>query len=292
MADESAITPAWRLLLALLARLPQGALSRGFGRIADIPIPRSMRSAVLGAFARGAGIDLTEVEQPLSAYPTLNAFFVRRLRDGARNWPADPAIIASPADAELGQLGAIHAGRLLQAKGRHYSLAQLLDDVAEAERFEGGTYLTLYLSPRHYHRVHTPIAGDVVRVRHIPGALLPVNHAAVMQVDALFPRNERVVCYIQGDCGRAAVVAVGAFNVGRITLAFEPEAGAVSNRRGAVAADRALPAHTRLERGAELLAFHLGSTVVLLLPPGRARLVDGLERGAPVRVGAPVARAS
>src|SRR5690606_22162738 len=131
--------------------------------------------------------------------------------------------LASPVDGATGQVGRIRSGRVLQAKGRWYSIAELIGDALEAERYEGGSFVTLYLSPRDYHRIHAPCDGAIAYARHIPGALLPVNAAAVAHVPDLFPRNERLLCAIDGPLGRVTVVAVGAYNVGRISAAFDPD---------------------------------------------------------------------
>src|SRR5690606_3308075 len=112
---------------------------------------RSLRVPVLGLVARTLGMDLTEAERPLEEYASVNDLFVRRLRPGARSWPDDPTVATSPVDGVVGRLGTIHRGLLVQAKGRWYSVARLIEDPDEADRFEGGTYLTIYLSPRHYH---------------------------------------------------------------------------------------------------------------------------------------------
>ncbi len=283
---------AWRLMLAALGRLPQGLLSRGFGRLADLPLPGRVRRPVLGAFARAFGIDVAEAEHPLEEYPTLGAFFVRRLRPGLRGWPEDPARAASPVDGVVGHVGEVADGRAVQAKGRRYSVAELLDDATSAARFEGGVFVTLYLSPRHYHRIHAPWPGMIPRARHVPGALLPVNAAAVAHVPDLFARNERLVCYVDGAAGRAAVVAVGAYNVGRISAAFDvawnaPRGGGtwVTNRPGAVAATHEYDPPVEVGAGEEIMAFHLGSTVVLLFERGRVELAPGIVAGAEVRVG-------
>ena len=287
----------WRILLQLLARLPQGGLSRAFGRVADLPIPERIRPAVLGSFARAVGVDLSEVEQPLEHYATLNEFFVRRLRPGARSWPTERGILASPVDGATGQVGRITSGRILQAKGRWYSAAELIGDPAEAERFEGGSFLTLYLSPRDYHRIHVPCDGDIPFARHIPGALLPVNTAAVTHVPDLFPRNERLLCAIDGPLGRVLVVAVGAYNVGRISAAFDPEWHAdagerqwVTNRPDGEASRHDYVPPISVRQGEELMAFHLGSTVVLLLEPGACELDPGLAPERTVRLGMALGR--
>ncbi len=286
-----------RALLALLGRLPQGALSRAFGRLMDLPVPRALRPAVIGGFARMMGIDVTAAEKPVAEYETINRFFVRRLRPGLRSWPQDPAVVAAPVDGILGQLGLIgEGGRLLQAKGRWYSAAALLDDAVAAWRYAGGSFVTLYLSPRHYHRIHAPCPGSIPEATHVPGALLPVNASAVAHVPDLFPRNERVACYLDAAApaiGRVAVVAVGAYNVGRISAAFDRNwhaaRGWVSNHPGARVETRRYAPPVPIAAGDELMAFHLGSTVVLLLEPGIA-LEGALAPGQEVRVGQVIGR--
>jgi phosphatidylserine decarboxylase len=274
---------AWRLGLALIGRLPQGMLSRMTGRLADVPVPRFLRRYLFGAFASIAGIDLAEAGRPLREYRTFDDFFIRQLRPGVRRWPADARGIASPADGTVGQFGTVRDGVLLQAKGRTYTAAALLDDEAEAMRFNGGVFVTLYLSPRDYHRVHSPLAGSVAKVRHVPGALLPVNEQAIRHVAGLFPRNERVACYLDGPAGRVAIVAIGAFNVGRIEVVFDQSWR--SNRRGSEARDVSYDPPQVIGRGDELMIFHLGSTVVLLFEAANARLVDGLRTGSRIRLG-------
>ena len=294
------VSPAWGAVLAALARLPQGALSRGAGRIADTPLPPAWRRSVLGAFARTVGIDLSEVELPLEEYDSIGAFFVRRLKDGARAWPDDERTLGSPVDGVIGRFGTIERGRALQAKGRDYSVAEMLGDDAGADAFEGGHFLTIYLSPRHYHRIHAPCGGSIASATHVPGALLPVNAAAVAKVPDLFARNERLICTIDGAAGRVPVVAVGAYNVGRIGASFErlrPDAAdsAASwrtNVRGAAAETRRYDPPIRVRAGDEIMAFHLGSTVVMLFEARRARLLSSLETGAEIRAGSPIASAT
>ncbi len=299
--DRSSRPPLrWRLLLAALTRLPQGALSRAAGGLADLPIPRPLRPALLGLFARATGIDLSEAELPLVAYPSVNGLFVRRLKPGLRPIPDDHSLLVSPVDGVVGASGSIEQGRLLQAKGRWYTAAGLLDDGEQAKRYHGGSFVTLYLSPRHYHRIHSPCPGQVRLARHIPGGLLPVNQPAVVSIQGLFARNERLICYIDGPAGRVAVVAVGAFNVGRISAAFDAGwnhapggsgggSGGVSNRRGATAATRHYDPPPELAAGDEIMAFHLGSTVVMLFEPGRARLQPALATGDQVQMAQPIA---
>lgn len=287
-----------RAVLSALRRLPQGALSRAFGRLADVPIPRPLRRPVLGGFAKAVGADVGEAAEPLESFPTLNRFFTRKLREDARSWPRDPRLAASPVDAHAGQLGRVSAGKLIQAKGRAYSLAGLLDEAGQWERYEGGAFVTLYLSPRDYHRIHSPCDGAVVRARHVPGALMPVNLPAVAHVPDLFARNERLLCHIDGPLGRVAVVAVGAYNVGRISAAFDREWNAppgkdawVTNRRGTAAATKVYDPPVPVRQGDEIMTFHLGSTVVLVFEPGRVELAPELAPGKQVRLGTAIGKA-
>ena len=287
----------WRVTLSLMSRLPKGALSRAFGRMADAPLPQRLRRPVLSSFASLVGIDVSEAELPVSDYPSLNAFFVRRLRPGVRDWGGDPSQAGCPVDGVVGQVGEAEAGRLIQAKGRGYTVRDLLVDPREAERFSGGVFATIYLSPRHYHRIHAPAGGGITDARHIPGALFPVNAAAVAHLPELFARNERLACYIDTPVGRMAVVAVGAYNVGRISAAFDAGwtgTGArgrwVTNRRKALEPrQRKYDPPVPVRKGDEIMAFHLGSTVIVLFEPGSVVLDPSMQTGREIRLGSPMA---
>ncbi|HEY0304120.1 MAG TPA: archaetidylserine decarboxylase [Longimicrobiales bacterium] len=282
-------SPAWRVVLAALKRLPQGAMSRTFGRLADTPIPRGLRRPVLTTVARAVGIDVDEAERPLEDYASLNDFFVRKLKPDARPWTLPAYVAGSPVDGVVGQFGPIRAGSILQAKGRHYSVAALLNDESDADRYMDGCFLTLYLSPRHYHRIHAPVAGTVAKAVHVPGALLPVNAPSVAHMPELFARNERLLCYIDSVLGRVAVVAVGAYNVGRISAAFDDIwRTPPTNQRNAMVQVREYAPPKKLDAGEEIMAFHLGSTVVLLFEP-RARLHGALAAGDEIRLGSLIA---
>jgi len=293
------VSVPWRLLLALLARLPQGALSRGWGWLADREFPAPLQGKVNRGFARVVGVELEESELPPEGYPSLSDFFVRRLRPGVRNWPQDPRILASPVDGVVGSCGILDEGSALQAKGLVYSAADLVGSDRERWGFRRGLFLTIYLSPRHYHRIHAPIEGALVEAHSIPGRLLPVNLPAVRSIPELFPRNERLVACVEGEGFRMALVAVGAYNVGRISAAFEPgwagrRGRGITNLPGARAVEsRAYSPPLPVRRGEEFMAFHLGSTVVLLLEPleeGGAlpAFAPGVAEGVEIRLGAPL----
>lgn len=305
------VSPGWRLLLGVLRRLPQGMLSRATGWLADRPLPRWLRPLVIGGFARVVGIDRSEAAAAPVDYPSVGAYFARGLRAGVRSWEPPDDLPASPVDGVVGAMGAVDGGRALQAKGIDYSVEQLLAGVDGREPWwQGGRYLTLYLSPRHYHRIHTPVGGALTEAVSVPGRLLPVNRAAVGLQPALFATNERLVVRIDAPRGRMALVAVGAFNVGRITAAFEPgwAEGATNRpprngtgRRGATpgegathdaALDAPAPLHRRydppltVKRGEELATFRLGSTVVLIFGPEWERtFAPGVLPEAEIRLG-------
>jgi phosphatidylserine decarboxylase len=256
-------------------------LSRILGHLSDLRLPRVLRVAAIQAYARAYGVDLAEAAEPPSAYPTFNAFFTRRLREGVRPIDAGSGVLVSPSDSRLSAIGRVPAdGRLEQVKGESYGIDALLGSGEEAARFEGGVAATLYLSPAMYHRVHSPVDGEIVAWRYVPGRLFPVNAAGVRSVSGLFTRNERVSVLLETAAhGPVTVVLVGAANVGRIGLAF---ADLVTNRGhapGAVRPQAPIP----IRRGDDLGVFNLGSTVVLLVAD--LRLVPAARAGDLVRVG-------
>ena len=252
---------------------------------------RPWKNRLITTVVRRYGVDMSEAEQTdPSAYPTFNAFFTRALKPGARRAPDDAGDIACPADGRISQGGAIRAGRLLQAKDREFSVAELLADAAAAALYTNGSFVTVYLSPRDYHRVHAPLAGTLRETVHIPGRLFSVAPSAVADVPRLFARNERLVCHFDGERGPFAVVLVGAMLVSGIETVWggveiPPYARSIVRKdwRG-----RGI----RLERFAELGRFNMGSTVIVLLPSGAFTLASGLTPQTAVRAGQAIGRRS
>jgi phosphatidylserine decarboxylase len=234
-----------------------------------------------------AGADLAEVERPLEEYPSFGAFFARRLGDGLRPLPDDPQALVSPCDGRLAAVGTVEAGRLLQVKGLDYSLADLLGDAERAARYEGGRYATVYLSPRDYHRVHTPCVASLTGYDYLPGARFPVMPYFAERVEGLLSRNERIVLHLDVGGRQAEVVMVAAVGVGNMALARP----AIESRefRGATTARRERFAGIPLSLGDELGTFELGSTVVVVFEPGHGTL-DPIEVGAALRCGQPLGR--
>ncbi len=263
--------------------MPRRLVSRTLGFLARRRVPRWLLQRVLRAYCKGFGVDLTEAAAPLESFRTFDAFFTRPLRDGLRPLDPDPAAFLSPVDARVYMSGAVEAGTILQAKGVPYTLADLLGSADDAAPFDGGTFVTAYLSPKDYHRIHWPLTGAVDHIRHLPGDLWPVNDRALAGVRGLFARNERIAILGRTSSGAAfAMVPVGALNVGSIGLEFHD----VRTNRPFRRAPRTIPfappvAATRGDRAAW---FSFGSAVVLLLSPGAGRL-DALEPGTLLRVG-------
>jgi phosphatidylserine decarboxylase len=259
---------------ATLERLAARAVSWPFpsrlvGRLADLRLPKAILVPAIHAYARAVGADLSEAAVPPEGHRSFNAFFTRRLREGARPIADGEGVVVSPSDSRLRAIGPMPPdGRLGPVKGSSYSIEALLGSAEDATAFRRGVTATLYLSPAMYHRVHSPVEGRVVSWRYVPGRLFPVNAAGVRAVPGLLARNERVALFLDTAAhGPVAVVLVGAANVGRISLAF---ADLITNC--GQAPGRFVPAApVPLRRGDDLGAFNLGSTVVLLVAdPGLA----------------------
>ncbi len=272
-----------RLFIAALRLLPKNALSRLAGAVTRWRAPAPLRLAAMRAFAARYRIDLSECPG-LDCYRTFGEFFARPLHPGLRPVAPGERVVISPVDGVVSETGAAAAGKLVQAKGLEYPVASLLGDAALARRLEGGSFLTIYLSPRDYHRIHFPLGGRVIGYRYIPGRLWPVNPASVRTVPGLFGVNERLVTVLETPVGTCALVAVGATVVGRVRAAYDP-AVPLTNRPGARAQARDYQEPIPVSKGQELGAFEIGSTVILLFERGRVRLEARLTAGARVRVG-------
>jgi phosphatidylserine decarboxylase len=270
---------------AILAQylLPHRLLSR-IVRAATRWRFRPWKNALIRRVVRAYDVDLSEAAQPaIEAYPDFNAFFTRALRAGARPIDPDPAALLAPADGRISRAGRIDGERVLQAKGRDFTVADLLADAQAAHAYAGGVFVTIYLSPRDYHRVHMPLAGRLLETLHVPGRLFSVAPRPVAAIPRLFARNERLVCHFEGGYGPFAVVMVGAMLVSGIRTVWggreiPPYASRIVRRDWR-------SSRIRLEAGSELGRFEMGSTVIVLLPAGAFALAAGLDPEQPVRVG-------
>jgi len=269
----------------LLRLLPKNTFSRAVGAACRINAPRPVMRAVIRAFAKRYGVDAAEAERPIDEYPTFTEFFTRRLKPGARPIAPGALLPVSPVDGTVGEVGEIVEGRALQAKGKHYTLAELIGGPAaeeDAARFAGGAFCTIYLAPYNYHRIHAPLGGDITGYVNMPGQLWPVNPIGVRNVEKLFCVNERLTTFLRTPRGECAVVAVGATNVGRIRAVYDD---VVTNvRRDRKPERKIYQKPVQVEKGGELAIFEMGSTVVLLFAPG-VNLSDRLVPGLPIKLG-------
>lgn len=273
------------LFMFLMVLLPKRPYSRLIGRLADWRGGLLSRTAIR-IYAALLKVDVEEAEFGLN-YDSVQSFFTRRLKPGARPIRPEPEVLVSSTDGTVGSSSPVTQGRAIQVKGIAYELDELLGDAALARRFEGGCQLTVYLSPRNYHRIHAPCGGKIVRCVHVPGALWPVNGPAVRS-RPIFAVNERIISVIETPSGKlVSVVKVGAVGVGRIGLSYldwqsnQPD---VSRPRD-IRFDSPIP----VEKGAELGVFNLGSTVVMVFEPGAIDL-DPPSMGSPIRMGERIGR--
>lgn len=275
----------WPLSLHLLRLYPKRLGSAVAGWAAGKPLPLWLREPVLGRFAQHYGVDLGEAEAPLSAYASLQDFFTRRLKPGLRpQAELEPGCVNSPVDGRILASGRIEKDTVLQAKGLPYRISELLKHDPQAGRFEGGHYLTLYLSPRDYHRIHVPLEGSVLSLSRVEGELWPVNDASTFHVPRLYERNRRATWTALGkgaDEGlEVAAVLVGATHVGGILIEDRWRSGRELPRDGAMTVS-GLPCHP----GEDLGTFQFGSTVILLIGGPRASHWEPAQREGAVKVG-------
>ena len=262
--------------------LPQQALTRFAGHVANTEAG-TRTTKLIRWFVGRYGVNMAEAAEPdIAHYASFNAFFTRALKPGVR--PLADAPWVCPVDGAISQLGPLDGERLVQAKGHHYTATALVGgDAALAREFHGGHFATLYLSPRDYHRIHMPAAGRLRRMIHVPGELFSVNPTTARGVPGLFARNERVVCVFDGDTGPFIMVLVGATIVGSMATTWH---GVVNPPRpGQVREWAYAPGDVSLARGAEMGRFLLGSTVVMLVPPGPLAFNAAWAPGGGVRRG-------
>jgi phosphatidylserine decarboxylase len=274
VSDRLAVLPQYLL--------PKQALTQFAGLVASWR-GGAMTTRLIAWFVRRYQVNMAEAADPdIRHYDTFNAFFTRALKADAR--PYARCDLICPVDGAISQFGAIDHDRIFQAKGHHYTTTALVGgDATLADRFRDGSFATLYLSPRDYHRIHMPCAGRLMRMVYVPGALFSVNPTTARGVPGLFARNERVVCVFESAQGPFVLVLVGATIVGSMATTWH---GVVNPPRARDVREWSY-AHTPIElaQGDEMGRFLLGSTVVMLFPKGRAVFHPGWAAGAPVRLG-------
>ena len=273
-----------KVFVLLQYLLPRHWLTALIWRIARIR-HTGTKNFLITKFSSAFDVDLEEVKLDVPGdFATFNDFFIRELAADARPIDGDDDAIVSPVDGTVSFAGTIRADRLFQAKGIDYSLGDLLaTDTHEAERYVDGSFATIYLAPYNYHRVHAPLAGELVAARYVPGDLFSVNEATVSSVDGLFRRNERLVMHFRTATGPAVLIFVGALNVGSIST---PWTGEIRPRKTGVVDVLELSGHpAQVQKGDLLGWFNMGSTVILLLPKGTCVWHDDLEPGETLKMG-------
>lgn len=275
MSDRLAVLPQYLL--------PKQALTVLAGKLASAQAG-AMTTSVIRWFIGRYGVNMAEAANPDPAsYQSFNEFFTRPLKAGAR--PFADADFLCPVDGAISQFGAIERDQIFQAKGHSYSTTALLGGDRElAAQFENGSFATLYLSPRDYHRIHMPCAGKLTRMIHVPGELFSVNPTTARGVPGLFARNERVVCVFDSAFGPFALVLVGATIVGSMATVWH---GVVNPPRPGVVREWRYDGETsiNLEKGQEMGRFLLGSTVVMTFPKNTLQFNPTWAPAAAIRMG-------
>jgi phosphatidylserine decarboxylase len=263
--------------VTILRALPRTRVSRAVGRLCDASLPAGVSRAVVGLYVRAYGVDMGECQPHDGAYESFDEFFTRTLKAGQRTICPSEREIASPADGKIEAIGPVDLEGTLLVKKQVYRVDELIGDAADAERYRGGQFAIVYLSPRDYHRVHAPAEGKVVRVRSMPGDLFPVNSIGERHVPSLFSKNRRVAIGIDTALlGRVTVVMVGAIIVGRITVS------AIAGAEVPLG-DHVIAPPLPVRKGDEIGISHLGSTAIVFAERG---MVAPFSRGVgPVRLG-------
>ena len=279
MSDRLAVLPQYLL--------PKQALTALAGKFASAQLG-GLTTAVIRRFVARYQVNMAEAANPdIASYATFNDFFTRALKTGAR--PLADADLVCPVDGAISQFGPIAKDQVFQAKGHSYSTTALVGgDAALGARFDNGHFATLYLSPRDYHRIHMPCAGELTRMIHVPGDLFSVNPVTARGVPGLFARNERVVCVFESAHGPFVLVLVGATIVGSMATVWHGQVN--PPRPGTLRQWDYAPGQVRLQQGEEMGRFLLGSTVVMLFPQGPLAFNPAWAPARPIQLGEAMAQ--
>ncbi len=282
-----ASTYAQRAKIAFQYMMPQLYLTQAAGWLAERKWG-AITHFIIKVFAKKYQVNLAEAEKSnASDYASFNEFFIRPLKENARPINQDPQALCLPADGRVSELGKIEENQLLQAKGHQFSLETLLaNDLNLADKFKNGNFITTYLSPRDYHRVHMPCDATLRKMIYVPGELFSVNPFLAEHVPNLFARNERVICEFETAFGPMVQILVGATITASMSTVWAgvinpPRAKEVTVYEYLTTGETAV----HLKKGQEMGAFRLGSTVINLFPKGAVELEDYLKAGEPTKMG-------
>lgn len=276
-------------MLFLQYIVPQHLLSRLMGALANCRC-KKLKNWAIGRFIKAYGVDMSlAVEQDYREYSSFNDFFIRHLKPDVRPVAPGEDILVSPVDGSVSELGDIRDGQLMQAKGTYFGLGALLAGQRDlVSAYQGGSFMTAYLSPKDYHRIHMPCDAELIKMVYVPGKLFSVNRQAVAAIEGLFARNERVICHFKTATGPLALILVGAMIVGSISVDWH---GVVNAPRGeTITAWEYEDQDIRFNKGDEMGYFKLGSTVITLTSQQDMKWVESLEADAPLMMGEVVAK--
>jgi len=281
-----AISVRNRLFVGSQYVLPQHTLSALMYRLTRSE-NRLWTDAMIRLFTKIYGVDLTEaLHTDPKDYRNFNEFFTRAIKPDVRPVCNEEGAVVSPADGRISQIGTLTGKRMIQAKGKEFDLTTLLGgDAARSAPFAGGSFATIYLSPKDYHRLHMPVVGQLREMLYIPGRLFSVNEATAAAVPGLFARNERVATLFETSVGPMALVLVGAIFVASIETVWH---GSVTPPPSAARRLQHWDYGTSgvwLKRGAEMGRFNMGSTVILVFGPGAVSWAASFQEGDPIRMG-------
>ncbi|MBL1141051.1 MAG: phosphatidylserine decarboxylase [Proteobacteria bacterium] len=265
--------------------LPQHSLTSIVYKITRIE-HKAFKNFIIRNFIKYYNVDMEQaIWKNEEEYSSFNDFFTRYLNPDARSWKKDNSLILSPVDGTVSQIGTINNDKLIQAKGIDYSLAKLLaNDIDAVKAFQDGSFTTLYLSPRDYHRIHMPVSGKLIKTIFIPGDLFPVNTASVRTVDGLFARNERFVSLFETELGLVAQIMVGATFVGSMETVFAGQITPTKHREITIK-EYEEEKIIQLNQAEEFGHFNMGSTVILLFEKDKISWEENLKESDPIQVG-------
>ena len=263
--------------------LPKGYISRTFGHIAEIQLPSPLLNMIIDWYCNKYKVNRDEIDYPVNGFKTLDEFFTRRLKKGVHTIDESNNSIVSPVDSVIDQFGMIDGTILIQAKGKYYSLTELVPSKLSSE-FVDGLFVSLYLSPSDFHRIQSPVTGKINGYLHIPGTLYTVQEFMTNSLDRLYIKNERLISFINTEWGIIAVCKIGALNVGRITLCYDESVSTNKLFRKRKEYFYNIDERPEIKKGEDLGVFHFGSTVILLFKKGMVQLED-FTKGKKIRVG-------
>ena len=264
--------------------LPQHGLTRVANAASN---SRWLRRALIGSFSRLYPVNLDECQRPDKGFECFDDFFTRELKPGVREYPAKAGTLASPCDGTISQIGSVDQGSIIQAKGRQFTVEELLGGPEWADRFSTGRFATIYLAPHDYHRVHMPLGGKLVADIRIPGKLFSVSASTSRAIERLYARNERMAAVFETQYGPVAVVMVAAMLVAGISTTWDPDD---DPRPGKSVRKRSFDSPVAMARGDELGRFHWGSTVIVLTGADAPAWNPALGSDQRIRLGAALSR--